>query len=376
MNTRQPSHPRARRQRPTLEGLERREVLTATFSGGILTVLGTAGNDTIELFGRGPGVVEVIAPGVTPLTRFTGVTSVRVDAGAETDNVKLENVTAPATVSGGAGIDKLQYLAERAGGVSVTLDGGDGGDEIEVDLKLPAQAGRVNASVAIVGGEGDDKARIQVTSDAADLVLSTVYNDAMGNDEAFFQLDQKPQTAGSRVDATVALNMGPGLDKALSKVESESVDTAFRLTGGGTGPKEFSSEVLIEGAAATARVAYDLTTGDDTDKIDLKAISQASTSLSHSQTIRTGGGNDLVKIGVDQIRPASVTLSSNIDLGAGNDEMEMGFAGDLSTLALGGLITGNAGDDKILVNVKARSLVNTLDLRGGGGNDLVDLIVA
>lgn len=363
------------------EPLEAREVPAIDFTAGVLTVTGTAGIDQIELFGQGAGVVDVIEFSGAPVRRFSGVTWVVVDGGAEKDGIKLENVTAPATLTGGTGDDKIQYKRDGAGDVSVNINGGAGMDEIEVDLKTSINASLtpVTANITIDGGADGDKMKIQAVSESAVYHLTANVTDASGNDELMFQLDQKSQLVNARVDAALTANMGDGLDKILVKYESESPTSTFSMTGGGTsGSKEINSEVMFEGASRDAGVSYNLTTGGDMDKIGLKTISQTTRSLTQNQTISTGAGNDGVVIGIDQINsntsPVATSVSSNIHLGDGNDEFEMGYSGVFSDLTLHGVITGGLGDDKLLVKVTARTLVNNLSLLGGGGTDLVDFL--
>ena len=136
-----------------LEALETREVPAILFSNGALSVFGTAGIGQIELFGNGAGNVTVIErPGAVP-QGFTGVTSVLVDAGASKDGIKLEYVTSPATLIGGAGDDKIQSPVPAAlGHMAVVRDagedaaGGDGDDVEKEVLGAVTRAGVAKAS--------------------------------------------------------------------------------------------------------------------------------------------------------------------------------------------------------------------------------------
>jgi hypothetical protein len=364
-----------------LEALEAREVPAIDFTAGALTVTGTAGIDQIELFGRGAGVVDVIEFSGAPVRSFSGVTSIRVDAGAEGDGIKLESVTAPATLIGGTGGDKIQYVREGAGAVNLTIDGGAGMDEIQVDLKVPLNNSTtpVTAAINVNGGADDDNIQIQSVSEAAVYHSATTVTDSSGNDNLMYQMDQKSQLGNSVLRATLVANMGGGMDKIGVKVESESQTSSFGLSGGGTsGAKEINSEVMFDGAARDVSVSYNLTTGGDMDKVGLTTLSEATRRLAINQSINTGGGNDVVTIGINQIgtqtSTATASVTSNIDLGGGDDEFLMGFAGEFAPLTLSGTITGGLGDDKMHVNVKARSLTNTLSLLGGGGTDLVEFI--
>jgi len=137
-----------------IEGLEQRALLSASLSGGVLTVTGTAGNDNIQVRNgkdetTGAAqivVIESVRPttkGTTPVaptvTRFAAadVTSIVVNAGDGNDRVWLKGnrknpFTVKATINGGAGDDRL---AGAAGNDTINgdagndvIDGGDGDD--------------------------------------------------------------------------------------------------------------------------------------------------------------------------------------------------------------------------------------------------------
>jgi hypothetical protein len=358
--------------------LESRDVMSISFVGGLLSVAGTAGIDQIELFGRGGSNIDVIEFSGAPVRSFTGVTSIVVDGGAEGDGIKVEDVSLPTTIVGGAGGDKIQYVASAAGGTNVNIQGGSGMDEIQVDVKTPANSSTtpVRVNVAIDSGADDDKIQVQIVSESAVLATSTTINDASGNEDVVYQLDQKSQLGGSSVTAAFRANLAGGNDNVLAKVESESQTSNFQMAvNGNAGMKGVSAEVMFEGAAAHATVGYAINTGGDMDKIGLKTISQARTSLTHNATINTGGGNDVALIGIEQIGAARAAVTTNVDLGAGNDEFEFGFSGDFADVVLHGTVTGGLGDDKVLAMVKARSMVNNMVLLGGGGTDFVDFLV-
>lgn len=139
--------------RLAVESLERRSLLAATLSGGILTVTGTAGDDEISFAtGLGNGTdtlfVNEIVRGADPSTRvqtpftLSQVTGIRVEAGAGNDLVTFVFLgtapdavpyDGPSTLFGGAGSD--------------TLIGGTGDDEIHCGSGLADSA---------IGNDGDD----------------------------------------------------------------------------------------------------------------------------------------------------------------------------------------------------------------------------
>ena len=136
----------ATRRRPelTCQLLEARDVpaATAALVGGTLAVAGTAGNDRIHVT-EANGVITV-DDGSTRVGDFdaSAVTAVTVDAGAGDDLVELgATVTAPATLAGGDGNDRLY-----AGGGDATLDGGAGDDLLRGGLGRTAFVGDAGAN--------------------------------------------------------------------------------------------------------------------------------------------------------------------------------------------------------------------------------------
>jgi Ca2+-binding RTX toxin-like protein len=137
-----------------IEGLEQRALLSASLSGGVLTVTGTAGNDNVQIRNGKDGttgaaqvvVIESVRPttrGEKPaaptVTRFdkASVTSIVVNAGDGDDRVWLKGnrknpFTVKATINGGAGDDRLAGAAGidtiNGDAGNDRLDGGDGDD--------------------------------------------------------------------------------------------------------------------------------------------------------------------------------------------------------------------------------------------------------
>jgi Ca2+-binding RTX toxin-like protein len=131
-----------------IEDLEQRALLSATLSGGVLTVTGTSGNDVIMIrTGKDDaGTAQIIvtegvatrphkgATRVAPtVTRFAAadVKSVVVNAGDGNDSVALTGrrkspFAVNATINGGNGNDRL-----LAGAGNDTINGGAGNDRIE-----------------------------------------------------------------------------------------------------------------------------------------------------------------------------------------------------------------------------------------------------
>src|SRR5688572_23693329 len=173
------------------EGLEQRALLSAVLSGEVLTVTGTAGNDSIQIrTARNEEgvaqivVIEAVRPAVgdtrvaPTVTRFAAadVKSIIVNAGDGNDGVSLAGkrrnpFTLAAKIDGGNGNDRLLGAAgddQINGGAGNDRIEGEGGDDV---LNGDTGNDRVH------GGRGDDSLN---GGDGNDLLLA---NDRSGTDE-------------------------------------------------------------------------------------------------------------------------------------------------------------------------------------------------
>jgi Ca2+-binding RTX toxin-like protein len=149
--------------RPLIEGLESRQLLSATLVNGVLTVTGTAGPDRIELE-RKSDRLRLRENGRDRTFSYAAVQSIVVNALASGDRIELEHdgseaVNKPSTLNGGDGSDRIE------GGPNVdTVSGGAGNDEIRGrggNDVLSGDAGndRIDGDAGndlLSGGDGDD----------------------------------------------------------------------------------------------------------------------------------------------------------------------------------------------------------------------------
>ncbi|HEX8912949.1 MAG TPA: calcium-binding protein, partial [Humisphaera sp.] len=134
------SHPAVRQ--AAVEALEGRQLMSSTLlAGGYLKVVGTAGNDTIQLT-RDTTYVYVKENGVQSKFAAGGVTAVAVYGQEGNDVISLAaNITTPSTLNGGIGND--------------TLTGGSGKDDLIGDAGDDTLDGGLGAD-RILGGSGTD----------------------------------------------------------------------------------------------------------------------------------------------------------------------------------------------------------------------------
>ncbi len=159
----------ARAKKPTLQlhPLEARDVPAATFSGGTLNLVGTAGNDSFQVVEEN-GLISVVGQKITANGKaYAGINSALVKAiysnlGSGNDFLDASGLSSaiPLTVIGGDGDD---YIAGGPGSNSLygrdgndTLIGGDGKDKLYGEGGDDVIQG-LGGNDFISGGAGDDE---------------------------------------------------------------------------------------------------------------------------------------------------------------------------------------------------------------------------
>src|SRR5689334_564798 len=125
-----------------VEQLESRRLLSASLSNGVLTVLGTSGDDRLTI-SRTVDDVAVNLNGTEQRFKFNQVSLVLVDVGVGADEVILGKLPIKSQIKGGRGNDSLSGGANRdsllgqggddylfGGGGNDYLDGGGEGDDM------------------------------------------------------------------------------------------------------------------------------------------------------------------------------------------------------------------------------------------------------
>ncbi len=149
-----------------LEGLERRCLLSASLTGGVLTIEGTRRADLIDvaptILRAGRAGLKVTVDGHVSFFRARAVQKIRITAGTGNDDVRL-NTSAPVIVPNPfTGRSSTQYVNPLAipatvsgGGGNDTLVGGWGDDLLTGDAGNDSLAGD-DGRDTLLGGEGDD----------------------------------------------------------------------------------------------------------------------------------------------------------------------------------------------------------------------------
>jgi Ca2+-binding RTX toxin-like protein len=125
--------------------------VTAGVANNVLTVLGTGGNDIIQVQ-ESDGSINVLSDGGSVGTfATTGISQIQVYGGEGADLLKLGgNVTIPALLSGGDGADTLV-----AANANDTLEGGPGFDSITATAAGALAFGGMGADTLIATAAGE-----------------------------------------------------------------------------------------------------------------------------------------------------------------------------------------------------------------------------
>src|SRR5437016_4799448 len=213
------------------EQLENRCLLTASLAGGVLTVTGTNGAETIALSKSGTSLRVAIGSSFQSF-KYTSVTRVVVRGLDGNDTIALGTLDKPGLLDGGAGNDTI-----TGGAANDTLIGGPGSDILKGGAKsdtVDYSASRANLTITmdgiandgaanerdnvgtdvenVIGGSGNDKI---TGSAAANVLRGGAGNDTLiggaGDDDLYGDLGNDILTGNAGADWLVG---GDGIDTA------------------------------------------------------------------------------------------------------------------------------------------------------------------
>ncbi len=108
-----------------IEHLEKRQLLTAAnLFGGILTVPGTTGNDTILIAStsNGTNVQVTINNKVDSTFALSTINQIQINADAGNDLITVKSIDKPVNVDGGAGVNQLTIIGQAGSNTFVLND--------------------------------------------------------------------------------------------------------------------------------------------------------------------------------------------------------------------------------------------------------------
>ena len=220
------------------DSLEARKLLSSTLVGGLLTVTGTNGNDTIALAVSGANI-KVSQNGFNDkLFASAAVQKIVVNALNGADKVTIASgITKPATLNGGTGNDTL-----TGGGGNDVLNGNDNDDVLHGGPGKDALFGG-NGNDDLDGGTGNDFLSGGTGSDTADYSSrSTPVAAIIDTDYASAPMQANGSGGGAGETDTYlgieTLRGGSGKDSLVYDAHSEPANKNFTypfLLDGGAG---------------------------------------------------------------------------------------------------------------------------------------------
>ncbi|MEX0921953.1 MAG: autotransporter outer membrane beta-barrel domain-containing protein [Rhodovibrionaceae bacterium] len=310
----------------------------------------TAGADSISCTGNGNNVT---------IDTLGGEDSVTVEAGARLGD------GGDATISGGPdndsfNVDAGAFLGFGAGD-SATLNGNSGFDLFVIDN---AGIGRQGAAL-IDGGAGSDEIRLLNRSRLGQAATGSGTLLGMGGEDLIVVDDSDVGRDG------VGLIDGGDDNDTIRVRNGSNVGQGAGGSGtilGGAGEDLIAFDAAFLGRAGTALVQG----GDDNDEIRVREGSIVGNDVGASGTLEGNGGDDQININTSILGRAGAGVALG---GDGNDFINIfdgSVVGQLSTGS--GTITGNAGEDTIVFNASVLGQEGAGIVRGGDDNDTINIL--
>ena len=342
----QPRKSSRRTQRPAAEVLEVRSLLSATLSGGVLTINTGSRADTINvsLVANDPTKLDVCENGRHKLFNVSQVNSIKANLGNGNDLFEIDQrngqITKPTTILGGSGNDTL-----FGGGGVDSIDGGNGNDVLRGQAGNDLLKGGIgndnldggNGNDQVFGGAGDD---VLEGNNGNDTLMGEAGNDELdgevgndivnggdGNDTLSGAEGADSITGGAGDDQfdpvddlSELLDKGNGTDSAETLLENapQAVQDAANGLLGGAAPTSFLTEYTgtetfyevawtTDGIDRSALVAPDGTIIEETQQIDSIALPLTVTAAVRGRyrtgqitdaALRTAGGESSYEVTV------------------------------------------------------------------------------
>lgn len=306
---------------PSFEGLETRQMLSATLVGDVLTIDGTAVNDAIRISaGAANGDVVVnFAPGVARNTTFNGVNSIVINGLAGNDRIAVRDgivdtlgAAIGVQINAGDGNDRV-----RGGSGDEVIDAGAGNDRVRDD------AGDNTVDL----GDGFNRVR---TGDGNDDITGGADQDRIRDTGGTNTIDAGDGNNRIRTgDGDDDITTGTGLDRIRDTGGTNTIDA-------GDG----------DNRVRTSDGDDTITTGAGDDRVRTGDGTNAVFAGTGADRISTGDGDDTVDVDDEGDRITSSGGTDSVDVDAHATATDLGTIGLGMNQNLAGNLTG--ADDEVV----------------------------
>ena len=257
--------------------------------------------------------------------------------------------TALADLAGGVGDDSIRLTIEAyEAAVASTIRGGDGVDDISIDIF--SQSAEPNVNFDLDGGAGDDAVavRIRSYSSGVEVPTNSFVRGAEGNDVISVELYEAPGTT-NRVN-------GGGDNDTITALVSSLTEEGFGIGNdvfGGSGDDLMTLTAISGGNSANP--FNEASGGDGADRITARIeMTMFDLDSTARNTVYGGEGDDRLTAII--VTDGAMSGFSELFGGAGDDRLKVSGGNE-------NFLWGNVGDDTLLGGVGNDNLI------GGQGND-------
>lgn len=330
---------------------------TFTLTQGQDIIVGTAGNDTINVTNFNP------ATGATGVQNLSSIDS--IDGGAGKDILNL-NLTGGSNSLTGVSIKNVEIVNVTGASTTVDASAFQGATNVNLDatsfstvsnLASTTTAGFTGTTTNIIVGAAGTSASVALNNVAEGASLTVLGSSLNSVTVSGTRADS--DNSGSVAAQTLNVTIGKDVQTLTLNTNQK---TTLAVTPDGASSKFLTTinasastgALTISGDANLANVTTG--TGNDTVTVTAATLAATSSAAAVNASVTTGDGNDTITVNT------SGAGTTTVDAGAGNDKITvMAGVGQVT-------VQGGAGNDTVVIE---KVLATTDVINGGDGTDTI-----